>query len=58
MNPTLFLTYVSTLASVCGPLTLVLQNLNLQQMEELHEDIQRYLGLEELQVNIDFWTVS
>ncbi len=27
-------------------------------MEELHEDIQRYLGLEELQVNIDFWTVS
>ena len=27
-------------------------------MEELHDDIQRYLRLEEFQVNIDFWTVS
>lgn len=31
--------------------------MNLAQTEELHEDIQRYLGLEQLQVNIDFWTV-
>lgn len=26
-------------------------------MEELHEDIERYLSLEQADLNIDFWTV-
>ena len=33
------------------------QNLSTQQVEELHEDIERYLGLEDAAVNLDFWTV-
>lgn len=34
----------------------ILDNLNLAQTEELHDDIQRYLRLEETDVHIDFWT--
>lgn len=33
------------------------QSLNLEQTEELHDDIERYLSLEQSEVNIDFWTV-
>jgi hypothetical protein len=33
------------------------QNLSGQQIEELHDDIERYLSLEHVDVNIDFWTV-
>lgn len=34
------------------------QSLTPAQVEELHDDIERYLGLEESEVSIDFWTVS
>ncbi|KAI6117625.1 mid region of cactin-domain-containing protein [Pisolithus croceorrhizus] len=34
----------------------ILDNLNPTQVEELHDDIERYLSLEESEVNIDFWT--
>ncbi|KDQ20702.1 hypothetical protein BOTBODRAFT_50767 [Botryobasidium botryosum FD-172 SS1] len=34
----------------------IFENLSLEQTEELHEDIQRYLTLEKNDVNIDFWT--
>ncbi|KAG8724939.1 hypothetical protein FRC09_011830 [Ceratobasidium sp. 395] len=34
----------------------IFENLSLEQTEELHDDIQRYLSLEQLQTNIDFWT--
>lgn len=34
------------------------KNLELEQTEELHDDIQRYLSLETSDMNIDFWTVS
>ncbi|KAF9263693.1 hypothetical protein L218DRAFT_959217 [Marasmius fiardii PR-910] len=34
----------------------ILDNLSAEQVEELHDDIERYLGLEEDEVNIDFWT--
>ncbi|KIL68288.1 hypothetical protein M378DRAFT_185301 [Amanita muscaria Koide BX008] len=34
----------------------ILDNLSQQQIDELHEDIERYLSLEEEEVNIDFWT--
>lgn len=34
------------------------QNLTLEQTQELHDDIERYLTLEDSEVNIDFWTVS
>ncbi|THH10091.1 hypothetical protein EW145_g1565 [Phellinidium pouzarii] len=34
----------------------ILENLSLEQTEELHEDIERYLSLEQSEVNIDFWT--
>ncbi|KAI6097436.1 mid region of cactin-domain-containing protein [Pisolithus croceorrhizus] len=34
----------------------ILDNLNPTQVEELHDDIERYLNLEESEVNIDFWT--
>ncbi|KAI6034064.1 cactus-binding C-terminus of cactin protein-domain-containing protein [Pisolithus microcarpus] len=34
----------------------ILDNLNPAQVEELHDDIERYLSLEESDVNIDFWT--
>ncbi|KAF8639919.1 hypothetical protein AX17_001170 [Amanita inopinata Kibby_2008] len=34
----------------------IFDNLTKQQIEELHDDIQRYLTLEQLDVNIDFWT--
>ncbi|KAI6151838.1 mid region of cactin-domain-containing protein [Pisolithus tinctorius] len=34
----------------------ILDNLNPAQVEELHDDIERYLSLEESEVNIDFWT--
>lgn len=30
----------------------------MEQTEELHDDIQKYLSLETKDVNIDFWTVS
>ncbi|EUC66331.1 cactin, partial [Rhizoctonia solani AG-3 Rhs1AP] len=33
-----------------------LGNLSLEQTEELHDDIQKYLSLEQSQTNIDFWT--
>ena len=35
-----------------------LQSLTLEQTEELHDNIERYLQLEETEVNIEFWTVS
>jgi hypothetical protein len=34
------------------------QSLSLPQIEELHDDIERYLSLEQGDINIDFWTVS
>ncbi|KAG8799943.1 hypothetical protein FRC17_006999, partial [Serendipita sp. 399] len=34
----------------------ILDNLNLAQTEELHDDIERYLRLEEEDTHIDFWT--
>ncbi|KAK2466484.1 hypothetical protein APHAL10511_002126 [Amanita phalloides] len=34
----------------------ILDNLSGQQIEELHDDIERYLSLEHVDVNIDFWT--
>lgn len=33
------------------------QNLSPNQVEELHDDIERYLSLEDSDINIDFWTV-
>lgn len=33
------------------------QNLSNVQIEELHGDIERYLTLEQSDVNMDFWTV-
>lgn len=33
------------------------QNLSPDQVEELHDDIERYLLLEDSDINIDFWTV-
>lgn len=33
------------------------QNLSTDQVEELYDDIERYLGLEKSETNIDFWTV-
>lgn len=39
-------------------LTSNVQNLSLEQTEELHDDIQKYLSLELEDRNIDFWTVS
>lgn len=35
-----------------------MQSLSLEQMGELHEDIEKYLTLEHSEINIDFWTVS
>ncbi|CAL1700554.1 unnamed protein product [Somion occarium] len=34
----------------------ILDSLSPQQVEELHDDIERYLRLEQSEVNIDFWT--
>ena len=34
------------------------KNLTLEQTEELHNDIVRYLSLEQSETNMDFWTVS
>lgn len=34
----------------------ILENLTLDQVEELHDDIQRYLTLEKEDLNIEFWT--
>ncbi|KAJ3760263.1 mid region of cactin-domain-containing protein [Lentinula raphanica] len=34
----------------------ILDNLNSQQVEELHDDIERYMTLEHSETNIDFWT--
>ncbi|KAF8760349.1 Conserved mid region of cactin [Rhizoctonia solani] len=34
----------------------IFENLSLEQTEELHDDIQKYLSLEQSQTNIDFWT--
>lgn len=34
------------------------QNLTPVQVEELHDDIEKYLRLEQSEVNIEFWTVS
>ncbi|KIL00023.1 hypothetical protein PAXRUDRAFT_822125 [Paxillus rubicundulus Ve08.2h10] len=34
----------------------ILDNLSSDQVEELHDDIERYLSLEDFEVNIDFWT--
>lgn len=39
-------------------LTYRLQNLSAEQVYELHDDIEKYLTLEESESNIDFWTVS
>lgn len=33
------------------------QSLSNDQVDELHDDIERYLTLEQTDVNIDFWTV-
>lgn len=35
----------------------LLQNLSSEQVEELYDDIERYLSLEHAEVNLDFWTV-
>jgi Conserved mid region of cactin len=35
-----------------------MKNLSLEQVEELHDDIQHYLTLEKSDNNIDFWTVG
>ena len=35
-----------------------MQSLSLEQTEELHGDIEKYLTLEQSEINIDFWTVS
>lgn len=34
-----------------------MQNLSNVQIEELHDDIERYLTLEQSKTNIEFWTV-
>ncbi|KAJ7774255.1 mid region of cactin-domain-containing protein [Mycena maculata] len=34
----------------------IFDNLSAEQVEELHEDIERYLTLEQTSTNIDFWT--
>ncbi|EKM59099.1 uncharacterized protein PHACADRAFT_249317 [Phanerochaete carnosa HHB-10118-sp] len=34
----------------------ILENLTPTQVEELHDDIERYLSLEKSEVNIEFWT--
>ncbi|KAJ3856898.1 mid region of cactin-domain-containing protein [Lentinula lateritia] len=34
----------------------ILDNLNNEQVEELHDDIERYMTLEQNDTNIDFWT--
>ncbi|KAJ6599340.1 mid region of cactin-domain-containing protein [Mycena vulgaris] len=34
----------------------IFDNLSAEQVEELHEDIERYLTLEQTNINIDFWT--
>ncbi|KAJ7095121.1 mid region of cactin-domain-containing protein [Mycena belliarum] len=34
----------------------IFDNLSTEQTEELHEDIERYLTLEQTSINIDFWT--
>lgn len=34
-----------------------MQSLSPDQIDELHDDIDRYLSLETSEVNIDFWTV-
>ncbi|KAF8076113.1 mid region of cactin-domain-containing protein [Lyophyllum atratum] len=34
----------------------IFDNLTMEQVEELHDDIERYLTLEETEVNLDFWT--
>ncbi|CUA67740.1 Cactin [Mus musculus] [Rhizoctonia solani] len=34
----------------------IFENLSLEQTEELHDDIQKYLSLEQSQTNLDFWT--
>ena len=33
------------------------QNLSPDQVEELHDDIERYISLEDSDISIDFWTV-
>ncbi|KAG5654063.1 hypothetical protein H0H81_007789 [Sphagnurus paluster] len=34
----------------------IFDNLTKEQVEELHDDIERYLSLEEVDTNLDFWT--
>ncbi|KAL0949890.1 hypothetical protein HGRIS_009920 [Hohenbuehelia grisea] len=34
----------------------IFDNLTVDQVNELHDDIERYLSLEQAEVNIDFWT--
>ncbi|KAF9468862.1 mid region of cactin-domain-containing protein [Collybia nuda] len=34
----------------------IFDNLSTEQVEELHDDIDRYLALEDAEVNLDFWT--
>jgi hypothetical protein len=41
-----------------GCILISLQNLSGEQVEELHDDIERYLSLEQTDINIDFWTVQ
>lgn len=59
MNPTTFLMYVFFPLNVdCDQLgSFEPQNLSPDQVEELHDDIERYLSLEDSDINIDFWTV-
>lgn len=37
---------------------LLIQSLSREQTHELHDDIERYLTLEQTEVNLDFWTVN
>ena len=37
--------------------THVSQSLTPEQVEELHEDIEKYLRLEQSETNLEFWTV-
>jgi len=48
--------YAHPMLQITYPLT-PRQNLGKEQIEELHDDIERYLTLEESKTNIDFWTV-
>ena len=44
--------------ATCWFLLIPFQSLTPAQVEELHDDIERYLRLEQSETNIEFWTVS